>query len=174
MAYLSVGARVMLSVVFVVAAGAKLRNRSAFDELVGVVGRIGFPRRLAAPAVAALVAVELIAAALVLWPPTAAAGSVLALMLSAVVTIGVVVVVRRGVDARCNCFGAAGGRLNGVHIARNATLTAVAATACLAGTPTPSPSAAVVSACAGLLGGIFLVFSDDLASLARGVDSTLS
>jgi hypothetical protein len=91
--------------------------------------------------------------------------------LTTVLTAGVAVAVRRGVNAPCACFGS-GGRspLGGVHLARNACLLAVlVAGAASVGLERwqPGPAAAAMAAAAGGVSALLLTRLDDLTALFR-------
>jgi hypothetical protein len=89
--------------------------------------------------------------------------------LTAVLTAGVAVAVRRHVAAPCACFGSSGrAPLSGVHLTRNVCLLAVlvagAAGAGLERWP-PSPAPAALAAAAGGVSALLLTRLDDLTAL---------
>jgi hypothetical protein len=94
---------------------------------------------------------------------------VLAGLLLAVLTTGVVLAVRRRTGARCACFGAAERPLGRRHVVRNSILLAFVATALvgvLLGRTYPLPSAGtVIALMAGLVGALILIRLDDLVDL---------
>jgi hypothetical protein len=92
-----------------------------------------------------------------------------AALLTSVLTAAVAVVVGRGTQARCACFGASSSRpLGRVHLARNLALLAVLG-AGLAGTPLaqghPAPAGAALAAAAGAVVSLLFVQSEELAGL---------
>jgi hypothetical protein len=134
----------------------------------------GVPGRPAAALAVGVPVVEAATAALLLAPGrvAATAGAGLACALFAALSAGVAVAVRRGSTAHCQCFGGRGQRLSGDHVARNLTLTALAALAAVAtastGVPVIGLPAAVALVIAGLVAAA-VVRWDDLALLARPV-----
>lgn len=157
--------RVLLAVVLGWSSLSKL-TASGRRGLGDMLGQLGFGRRTGL-AGGALVVGEAGTAVLVLLPWTAAAGAVLAIALFAVLTAGVVVVLRKRMKVRCACFGSNGATLAPVHVVRNAILLlcAVAATATAWAGPVDSVAAVAVAAVAGGLLAVLLTRLDDLAFL---------
>lgn len=168
--------------VFSASAAAKLGGRRAYRLFrAGLRETTLLPEHLLPAAVVVLPAAEAVtaiglAAAAVLTttaspgarPATGAALAVAAL-LTAVLAGGVVVVMRRGIRARCACFGPGSGRLlGGVHLVRNLVLLMVLAVG-LAGSASghgpPAPAGTVVAAAAGSVAALALIRWEDLAGL---------
>jgi hypothetical protein len=119
--------------------------------------------------VASLSLVALVTTSLAAAPVIAILALAAATLLTVALAAGVAVVLWRGVEAPCACFGATAGReLTAVHLARNGFLLAVVA-AGLAGTQMglgrPGPTQAAVAAVAGAAAGLILTRVDDLAEL---------
>lgn len=162
MSYLLVAARVLLGAVFAVSAASKARpaDHRAFRRTVRdwTGGRVP-----AAPAAAALVALE--AAVPVLLAVRPAAGLALAAALLAVFTAAIIVQLRRGSPAGCRCFGSTGAPVSSLHVVRNAVLLAVAVAGLAAsGSSRWDGSIAAVGGLALLL-GVLVVRMDDLVAL---------
>jgi peroxiredoxin len=129
-----IAARAALVVVFAVAAAAKLFDMAGWRRALE---QFGVPGPLVAPAVIAVPALELAAAALLVVAPTAQAGAALALILLVTFIAAIVFALRRGVAPDCHCFGQLHSRPAGWGtVARNAVLGA-AATLVLAAGPGP-------------------------------------
>jgi hypothetical protein len=172
MVYLSLGLRLFLAFVCLAAVVGKLRGRAGFDELGRTLARAGVPAAWTTPAAAGLLLAESAVVVLVPWPATALAGSVLALGLFVALTTGVAVVVRRGTDLPCRCFGRSGARMTVSHVVRNAVLVVAAAAAVVT---VPHPGGGIGSVVGGVLAGVVAVVAaslivawDDLAALAPG------
>ena len=157
--------RVLLAVVLGWSALSKL-TASGRRGLGDMFGQLGFGRR-AGLAGGALVVGEAGTAVLLLLPWTAPAGALLAVALFAVLTAGVVVVLRKRMKVRCACFGSSGSTLAPVHAVRNAILLlgAVAATATAWTGAVDTVAAAAIAVVAGVLLGVLLTRLDDLAFL---------
>jgi hypothetical protein len=87
-------------------------------------------------------------------------------VLFAVLTVGVARAVRGGTTATCRCFGSRGGRLSGVHVTRNAVLTAVATLATalsLAAPGAPDLPGVALAAAAAVLLSVLIRYWEDLA-----------
>jgi Methylamine utilisation protein MauE len=183
MAELVTAALMTAVVTYGMSAVAKLRNGPAYRAFrAGLAATALVSRPLTGLIAAVLAAAEaalaaLCAAALImtfLAGQGALAGPALAgaATLTAVLTAGVAVAVRRGVTAPCACFGS-GSRsaLSGVHLARNAFLLVIlvagaAASAGLEPRP-PGPAAATLAAAAGGVTALLLTRLDDLTALFR-------
>src|SRR5215467_10123312 len=96
--------RVLVAAVLGAAAASKLRSRGAYRGYARSLLAVGVPRRLVAP-LAAAVAADVAAAALLPWPATGVAGAILATAVLAMLTAGVARAVRHGTIATCRCFG---------------------------------------------------------------------
>src|SRR5580658_653827 len=168
--------------VFAASAAAKLKSRRGYRAFRSGLGDIELvPVRLLPTAAASLAATEVVtaagllaAAALIAAPAPGAtwlAESALAAAaaLTAVLATGVGVVIRRGIQARCACFGARSTRPLGlVHLARNVCLVAVIC-AGLTGVPLahgrPPLAGTILAAVAGALAALLFVRWEDLAEL---------
>ncbi len=181
MGELSVAVLCLAGCVFAASAAAKLRGRTAFRAfLAGLRDTRLVPGRLLAATGAALciaesgVAAGLIAAC-TLTAAARPAGIALAeitlaaaAILTTALVLGVAMIIRRGTQARCACFGAGSGRpLGRAHLVRNLGLLAVEACglACCPFDRAPSASGAVVAALAGGVGALIAVRWDDIADL---------
>ncbi|MDI1461428.1 MauE/DoxX family redox-associated membrane protein [Catellatospora sp. KI3] len=158
--------RVATGLVFLVAAVAKLRDLGAFTRSLHPFLTVPAPvyRVLAATVVAA----ELAAAALVAVPATAVWGFALALALTAAFAVGIGRVLRRGVQAVCNCFGVADSRLSRRHLVRDLLLAVPALAglaAAAAGTRPQSPVQWLAGTAVGALCALLVIRFEDLADL---------
>jgi hypothetical protein len=138
------------------------------------------PARLLPAAAAALCAAESVVASGLIaacvptataWPGrTALAESALAAAatLTTALAAGIAVLIRRGTQARCACFGAGSASPIGrLHLIRNLGLLAVEACglACCPLSRTPSASGILLAALAGVVGALLAVRLDDIAGL---------
>jgi hypothetical protein len=188
MGELVVGVLVLTGAVFVASSFSKLSGRSAYQGFQSGLRETGLvpDRRLPVTAAAlasaeAVAAAALVAAAVMLTVGAAAARPVALLalifgtVLATVLAAGVAVVVRRGVSARCNCFGAAAGQpLGRMHLIRNLSLLVVEVAA-LALTPLadrPAPAAAAIAAVAGVVLAMLFIRWEDLAALFGPISPT--
>ena len=106
-----VTARVVLGVVFAVAAAGKLRSRQRFTELAGSLAPLGGPSTDWRPVAAVLVAGEAGTAVLLALPATTGIGLAASTTLLVGLSAGIARVLRRGRVLRCRCFGSAGAPL---------------------------------------------------------------
>ncbi|MFB4270453.1 MauE/DoxX family redox-associated membrane protein [Nonomuraea sp. GTA35] len=158
--------RLLLAGVFLVALAGKVRGRAAFAAFTASIRALGLlPRPWAAVAAYALVAAELVTAALLL--ATRVAGLAAAAVTLAVMTGGVLAALLRGRRAPCRCFGPSTRPLGRTHVARNLLLIAVAGAGLAAGgSGDPAhPAGLVLSAVAAAVGVLVVVRLDDLAAL---------
>jgi Methylamine utilisation protein MauE len=124
-----VGCSTLLTVVLGWSAIGKL-TRSGFAAAVTMFDELGLRR---SKLVAGLLVAGEATVAIALWPaPTRLAGAAAALVLLVTLSIGVAVIVRRGLAVRCACFGAATSNLTTLQVARNVALAACAAVALVA------------------------------------------
>jgi uncharacterized membrane protein YphA (DoxX/SURF4 family) len=98
----SLVARVLLAVLFAVAAVGKTLDRRGSEEAAG---GFGVPAALAPPAVVGVVICESLVSFGLLVSATATWAAALSLALLALFTVAIARVVRRGDDVTCNCFG---------------------------------------------------------------------
>lgn len=171
-AALGLSLRVALALVLLRAAAGKLRAPGGLAELGHLLGATGVPAGWRRPAAIALTAAELLVATGLVVPATGLPATLAGAALFAVLTAGVLGSVRRGLVVACRCFGANGGQLSAVHVARNAILTLLAVAALAAallpgGDGLPSLPMAVPALLAGLLLGELLVRWEDLAAVLR-------
>lgn len=187
----SIGPLALAACVFAVSASAKLRSRSAFrtfraalhetalvpDRLVPVLAVV-LPCAEVVAAAGLSAAVGLIATAGPGAKPVAQAALVLAVMLTGALVVGVAVIMRRGTQARCACFGAGTGRpLGRVHLIRNVTLLAAIATGLVSsvlGHGHPAPAASAVAAAGGALAALVFIRWEELAELFAPIPSAHS
>lgn len=185
MAELVTAALMTAVVTYGMSATTKLRSGQAYRAYsAGLAATALVSRRLTGPVAAVLAGAEaavagLCATALTMTflsrqgalagPALTVAALAAAAALTAVLTAGVAVAVRRGVAAPCACFGSAGrAPLSGVHLTRNACLLAVlVAGAVGAGIERwqPGPAAAALAAAAGGVSALLLTRLDDLTAL---------
>jgi hypothetical protein len=190
MTYVVEAVCVLAALVFGASAAAKLGSPGAYRRFRAAMAGTGLlPPRLRALGIASLAGAELIAAlslgaaAVVKVTGPRSLGAVvplalgLAALLAGVLVAGVAVLVRRGVPARCACFGASDSGPIGVpHLVRNLTLLGIVllglaarlADLGLAGPgPTgPGPAGAVaMAAAAGGCGALLIIRWEDLAVL---------
>ena len=172
----------LIVVVFGASAVTKLRSPGSYRSYVAglaesqlVTGRALTVTAAALAVGEALVAVGATAAAALVAaaPPAPASLPAIALgaaaILTAVLTAGVAVVLRRGTRARCACFGSSASRpLGPPHLVRNAAMLAVAIiglAATVAGTTDSSAGASVVALTGGGIIGLVAIHLDDLVDL---------
>lgn len=172
MAYLEYVARVVLALVFLASTVSKLRGRHGFAGFVQAVRDIRLvPGRLVPAVARAVVGLEGLTTILLTSPGFGAAGEALAaLMLTAFTTV-VVVLLRRGVRARCACFGGSGTTFGPRHVMRNGCLLVLAVGSLLSSsgwwpqtTPPSAPGIAVAVLLAGLI-AVLVIKMDDLAAI---------
>lgn len=172
MAYVDLGCRFALGIVFVVSAWSKLRSPAAFAVFTRSVRRLGVlptaaMARLAAMAVAAAeVAVPILV--VIPWDVSVVAGYAVAAAMLSAFTVGIALSLRRGDRTPCSCFGRSAVPLGGRHVIRNLLLVAITvggAAAVLAGSDTEDVKVAIVAAVAGLVTGALVTVADDLAEL---------
>ena len=131
--------RIVLAVVFAIAAAGKLGNRSRTS---GTLAEFGVPESLRAPLTWGLPLAELAIAVTLLPAATAAWAALAAALMLAAFTSAVMRVLARGQEVDCNCFGSLGSsRITGWTAARNLVLLAIATTVAVIGQSDPGPSA---------------------------------
>jgi hypothetical protein len=178
----SVAVLSLAACVFIASAVAKLRDRQAYRSFRSGLDETGLvPAKLLALATALLsiaegvIAVALVAAIVLTAVPAAGAVPVgetalaAAAALTAMLAAGIAVVIRRGTQAGCACFGAGSDRpLGWPHLIRDLGLLA-ALGAGLAAVPLergrPAMAGAVLAAAAGALSALVLIRFDQLAEL---------
>jgi hypothetical protein len=182
MSYVSVGLLATLWCVFAASSWSKARSRPALRAFADSLRPLPLlAARLVDPVAVLVTIAELVLVLGITWSvlamaagwPAARPGGilvlVLALLLLAVLTTGVILAVRRDIGARCACFGATQQPLSWRHVVRNALLLAVTAAALVtvaAAQTHPLPVAGVlISVAAGSVGALILVRLDDLVEL---------
>jgi methylamine utilization protein MauE len=161
-----VGCCWLVAVVFAISAVGKLRTaavRAAFRR--SVTDMAVLPARAVSPVAVTVPIAEAAAVVLLVVPPTAQLGGVLALGLLAAFTTGIVLVLRRGTRAGCLCFGTTERPYGPRHLFRNGLLgAAAAAAAVLSGRPTDLP-VTLIAIAVGAVTALVVVTFDELLDL---------
>jgi hypothetical protein len=173
LAYLVVGCRCLVGLVFLVAAASKLHSRAAFGGFGESLRQLPLvPKTLAVPAAVGVVVVAEAVVPLLLVAPAAgfaAAGFAVALGLLSAFTATTVIALRRGARPPCRCFGMSEIPLGARHVVRNCALAAVAgvglAAALQGGQRAVDPAGVAVAAVAGIVLAVLAVVFDDLVEL---------
>ncbi|HZI16600.1 MAG TPA: MauE/DoxX family redox-associated membrane protein [Myxococcus sp.] len=165
------GCRLLLAVVFALAAGSKAWSRESFKDFTRTLGSFGVPKALeGAPLAAAVVVAEALCVLLLL--AAAPAGYALALLLLGGFTLGLVRAWRGAEPVSCRCFGASASPVGPAHLARNGLLLSVGVLGMLghqAGMAGPAPlEVALLAGAIGVLAGVFVTRWDDLVFLIWG------
>lgn len=181
MEYLSFGIRLWLALVCAVAVVGKVRSRRSFaafvtslESVARAVPLIRAPARFATRTAMPVPVTEFAAAVLLPWQATAVPGSVLAVGLFAVFTIGVAVAVATGEAATCACFGRITTTLAWPHVARNALLLAAAGTALGLDAGPVDWAGGVTAGIAAAVATTVVVFWSDIAVALSAVPTALS
>jgi hypothetical protein len=167
-----VAVRTCLGLVFLAAAGSKVRRRAdwrAFRASVGTL--LSVPMRGAATgAAAAVVMLELAIPLLVSAPRSAPAGLGVAICLLAVFTATVIAARVRGIRTPCRCFGPSAAPPGARQAVRNVVLLtlAVSGLAAGAGQHGSGMTATVVGVSLGLICAVIFMALDDLLDLLAG------
>ncbi len=171
-AYVAVGSRAAVGVVFLFAAASKIGRRRRADFRATVTGLVPGARGTRAHALAAAVTVVEGAVVLLLAQPSRSAGVAglgLAIAALTVFTYVIAAGLRRSTSTPCRCFSTSTRPVSGVHITRNVLLLAVSGlglAACLADGTGPVQAAGLwVAVGAGALLGLVLTAFDDLTDL---------
>ena len=171
MAYLLLGCRCVLALVFAASAFGKLRAPARFVEALRDLDVL--PGWLNRPAAWAALLTEAALVGLV-WLPGggAAVAFAAAAVLLAAFSVVLMVLVRRGDDASCACFGASATPVGLPHVVRNLLLLGVAGLGAAQAAALPSGGAwpaAVPAACLAALVGsvvaVLVISTDTLVSL---------
>jgi len=142
--------RVLLAVVFVISATAKLRDRAGGRRAVI---DLGLPARWAGPLAVMVPVAELVSAGALLYPSSAPAGAVLAVVLLSSFTAVVVWNLMEGRRPSCHCFGGLSeGAVGWPSVARNALFATLAVSVLAGGQPIWLLVAVAVASAAGWLG----------------------
>jgi hypothetical protein len=99
---------------------------------------------------------------LLVVPPTAMVGSLVALVLLAAFTTGIGIVLRRGTQAGCLCFGTTERPYAVRHLVRNGLLMVAAATGVVTAGPVTDLLATLIAIVAGAVAAVMLIVSDEL------------
>ncbi|WP_235685880.1 MauE/DoxX family redox-associated membrane protein [Corallococcus silvisoli] len=169
----NLGCRLMLAIVFALAALGKARGHKPFEEFIQTLENFGLPRFLAgAPLAATLILAEATSALLLLVGM--GAGYVLALLLLAGFTLGLAWVIHREKKVACRCFGASNAPVSAAHLVRNGLLlaiTVIGAVTHAAGSGGLAVGMGVIAGTVGALAGLFVTRWDDLVFLFQGPQS---
>jgi len=174
--------------VYFASAAAKLRGRPAYRSFRAGLAGTGLTSRRLLPATAALLVagealVAAVAAVAVLLTAAGAAGAAavtvcalgLAAVLTSILAAGIVVILHRGISARCACFGSVtSSTLGRPHLVRNLGLLAlvVAALICVPyGHGQPPAGGVLVAVVAGAVTGLVLIRFDDVIALFAPMSS---
>ena len=187
MPYVLLGLAAVLGLVFGVSAWSKVRSAAAQRAFAASLRPL-IPDRVGGAVAGALTAAEVVVAlclaatavAVLVELPGARTFGIVAMLLAAglcaALTVGVAVTVRRHLNVRCACFGAAERQLSGRHVVRNAILLAVALAGlgtAAAGPTTPvAVAGAVVGVGAGAVAALILIRLDDVVDLFVPVRTT--
>ncbi|MEO3796970.1 MauE/DoxX family redox-associated membrane protein [Nonomuraea sp. B10E15] len=171
-AYIGFGCRILLALVFVAAAGSKVRGRRGFIEFRATVSAFGVKARWSSAVAGAVIACELAAAALMPVGVTAPAGLGIGAALLIVFSLVIASALRRGTSTSCRCFGTSTQPLGARHLVRNAILLMTAGVG-LAGTVLTGhmgsagfdTAALIVSGFAAVVAAALVIAYDDLVAL---------
>jgi len=167
MTYVVEAACVMAALVFGASAAAKLASRSAYRRYRAAMAGL-LPRPFTGALAAAELAVALgLGVAAITGTPIASIALGAAALLTGLLIAGVAVLIRRGVRARCACFGSSE-PIGVTHLARNLTLLALVLAglaASLGGAGAGQAAAVIMSVVAGGCLALFIIRWEDLAVL---------
>jgi hypothetical protein len=163
---LGLGLRAAFFVLFLVAAGSKVRSDTARRGFVRWVADLGLvPDRMVAAVAWATIGVEGLIVVLLVTPWAAVAFGLAALVLGGF-AIATALVVRRGTTARCLCFGASPAVLGRRHVVRDGVLAATAAVGVgVGGAALPPVAGIVVAGAAGCSIALAVVLLDEFFEL---------
>ena len=173
----AVAGRVLVAIVFLVAAVAKVRDFDGFRRSVRDLVPGTDPFGSLAPFT--VVALEFLVPVLLVVPtaPAGVGGFGAALGLDAGFVVVIARALRRGATTPCHCFGRASERrLGRPDLIRDLVLAVVAAAglaACLSGAPVPGAAATVVAGAAGAVGALLLIVLDDVVEILTPTDVPL-
>lgn len=172
MAWISLGLRLFLLLLFVVALQAKVRSRLAWSSFVKSMESTNLvrPKRARWLAVFAVSFDAASLAALTLLPPRV--GSVIVVAVLGILTVGLALARRRSSSAVCACFSNVAKPLTAWHIVRNSSLLVLAGIAALLPAPlVPNgpPAAYVTTSIVVALAVILTARVDDVYWLLRRV-----
>lgn len=170
MEYIFLATSVLIGTVFLVSLAAKTLRKRSWAEFVESVR--GLAPRLPARTTAVTVALsETVVILLLLLPGTAVYGLIAAAVLLLSFSAALLASIRRGSQLSCGCFGRSTTPVSGVHVARNALLTAAAVSGIAASSGLPATELSWqgggAAAAVGLLIAIMVILADDVAFLFR-------
>jgi hypothetical protein len=172
MIYLVAGARLLLGVVFLLAALSKIRRRGDRAEFTEATGALLPARfyRYRRPVAALVITAELATVALVALPATAALGLLLAALVLTAFTVAIGAALGRSRPVSCRCFGSGRSELSRLHMVRNLSLAALAAAGAAGalaggGTGTVALPGLLLLAGGAVLVAVLLTRLDDLAAI---------
>lgn len=164
--------RVLVGLVFTVAAVGKLAGRARLTEFAGSLAPLGRPPVGWLPIAAGTAVVELAVAVLVAFSATHRLGLGLATAVLLVFCVAIARAMRLGRRVTCHCFGRSGAVLGRPHLVRNALLAACAAAAVVV---PPGPALGFDTGAAAALVGTFAALVainwDSLAGLVGKADT---
>lgn len=168
MSYALIASRVLIGVVFLLAAGSKVIGPGALRAFTGSVVALQpfprFPGRLTPALAAGILIAELAVPVLLMAGPAAPFGAALAALLLTGFAAVLARAIGTGRDPQCRCFGATtAGR---GHVIRNLLLAAVALVVAFAGPAAPAhPAGVVLAIAAGTLLAALFAYADELSDL---------
>ncbi|MEV0594840.1 MauE/DoxX family redox-associated membrane protein [Nonomuraea cavernae] len=169
MTYIALLCQGMLTVVFLVSAGSKLRSRARLRAFAISLSTMRLVRdRHVRPVALAIAVGEAVTGALLAVPVTRDAGFAAAAALLMVLTAGVVVVLLRGDAQPCRCFGESSTPLAPRHAVRNVLLGVGALAGFTAPDVLPAAAWTIICLIAGAVAGLFITMLDDLVDLFAG------
>jgi methylamine utilization protein MauE len=165
-------ARVLVGLVFAVAAVGKLAGRARLTEFADSLAPLGRSPVGWLPIAAATAAVELAVAVLVAFPATYRLGLGLATAVMIVFCAAIARSMRRGRRVTCRCFGRSGAVLGRAHLVRNALLAAWAAAAlAVPAGPALGLDTGAAAALVGTFAAVVAINWDSLAGLVGKADT---
>ncbi|MFJ4498802.1 MauE/DoxX family redox-associated membrane protein [Streptomyces sp. NPDC088864] len=166
MVYVVVACRALLALVFLVSAVGKLRGRGAFGAFVAEIRAWRLVPARSVPVVAGgVVVAEAAVPVLSVVPVSAPFGPLVAGFLVAVFTLGIALTRRRGVSARCACFGRTATPLGRRHLVRNVLLLGAVGVALAPVTEPGTAPAVLVAVGSGALGALLITTMDEITAL---------
>ncbi|MFF7095450.1 MauE/DoxX family redox-associated membrane protein [Streptomyces rubradiris] len=181
MNYFAYGVRGLLTAVFLIAVAGKTGRAGAFSAFADSLRPLAVVPGPAVRAVAlAVVAAEgAVCLALALpYPAATLAGLLAATALLAVFAVVIARSVTGGTTVRCRCFGRSTAPLGRTHVVRNGLLACAAGIGAAAVAAGPAggadPAMAAVAWCAGAVAGGLVTVLEDLMSLFRPVEPSVT
>ncbi len=165
-------ARVLVGLVFAVAALGKLAGRNRLTEFADSLAPLGWSPVGWLPVAAGTAVAELAVAVLVGFPATAGLGLGLATAVLLVFCAAIARSMRLRRRVTCRCFGRAGAVLGRAHLVRNALLAVVAAAAAaIPPWPGLGLDTGAAAALVGAFGALVAINWDSLAGLLGQADT---